>query len=169
MKRNKGITLIAVVITIIILLILAGVSINVISNQDGIIKKTINAKNKNEESLYDEKIKLSVLTALTEAGGEGETEKFYKKLNEELDKIEEGKGNIEYLPAEIEIKGKRYVIRKNGEVEQLGEKRWTYKKDDNGRETIVTNGIWDLTIGTYINYRAYITDAEGKNVEEKLD
>lgn len=44
MKKNKGITLIALVITIIILIILAGVSISVLFNQEGIITKAKKAK-----------------------------------------------------------------------------------------------------------------------------
>ena len=46
MKNNvKGITLIALVITIIILIILAGVSINLIGGSDGIITKSQRASN----------------------------------------------------------------------------------------------------------------------------
>lgn len=45
-KRQSGITLIALVITIIVLIILAGVSINILFNQNGIITKT---KNGSEE------------------------------------------------------------------------------------------------------------------------
>ena len=48
-KEQKGITLIALVITIIVLLILAGVSIAMISGQDGIATKAQNAK---EESAW---------------------------------------------------------------------------------------------------------------------
>lgn len=44
-RKNKGITLIALIITIIILLLLAGISINLISGQDGII---INAQEARE-------------------------------------------------------------------------------------------------------------------------
>lgn len=43
-KRNKGITLIALVITIIVLLILAGVTIAMVLGQDGIFKKAEEAK-----------------------------------------------------------------------------------------------------------------------------
>ena len=42
--KNKGITLIALVITIIILLILAGVSISMISGENGILTKATEAK-----------------------------------------------------------------------------------------------------------------------------
>ena len=38
-KEMKGITLVALVVTIVVLLILAGVSINTVLGDDGIIKK----------------------------------------------------------------------------------------------------------------------------------
>ena len=47
-KENKGITLIALVITIIILIILAGISINLILGQNGVIGKAKKAKNDTE-------------------------------------------------------------------------------------------------------------------------
>lgn len=45
-KIEKGITLIALVITIIVLLILAGVSIAFLVGDNGILKYTTNAKEK---------------------------------------------------------------------------------------------------------------------------
>ena len=54
MKRNKGITLIALIITIIVLLLLAGVSISMLGGQDGIITKTNNAKVKTEMTSVSE-------------------------------------------------------------------------------------------------------------------
>ena len=59
MKNNKGITLIALVITIIVLLILAGVSIAMLTGENGLIAKAISAKNKTEEAEIDEKDKLA--------------------------------------------------------------------------------------------------------------
>ena len=44
MKRNKGITLIALVVTIVVLLILAGVSISMLTGENGIIKQAEMAK-----------------------------------------------------------------------------------------------------------------------------
>lgn len=38
-KRNKGITLIVLVVTIIVLLILAGISINMLTGQNGILNR----------------------------------------------------------------------------------------------------------------------------------
>ena len=51
MKRNereKGITLLALVITVIVLLILAGITIGAITGNDGIIKNAQNAKEDTE-------------------------------------------------------------------------------------------------------------------------
>ena len=43
-KKNNGITLIALVITIIVLLILAGLSIAMLTGQNGILTQAQNAK-----------------------------------------------------------------------------------------------------------------------------
>ena len=53
MLKNKGITLIALVITIIILLILAGISISALTNQ-GLFKNAKEAKNRTENSQNEE-------------------------------------------------------------------------------------------------------------------
>ena len=48
--KQRGITLIAFVITIIVLLILAGVSIAMLTGQNGILTQAQNAKNRTEEA-----------------------------------------------------------------------------------------------------------------------
>ena len=57
-KRNylkeKGITLIALVVTIVVLLILAGVSINAVFGQDGIIEKAKDAQNKMDQATQND-------------------------------------------------------------------------------------------------------------------
>ena len=50
MKNNKGITLVALVVTIVVLLILAGVSINLVLGDNGIVKKAQDAKTKSAEA-----------------------------------------------------------------------------------------------------------------------
>ena len=50
MKNNKGITLVALVVTIVVLLILAGVSINLVLGNNGIIAKAKDAKTKSAEA-----------------------------------------------------------------------------------------------------------------------
>ena len=49
-KQESGITLIALVVTIVVLLILAGVTINAVFSDSGIIKKAQNAQNRMNEA-----------------------------------------------------------------------------------------------------------------------
>ena len=66
LKNNrKGITLIALVITIIVLLILAGVSIATLTGDNGILTRAQEAKTKTEEAKEDELRKLTALEATT--------------------------------------------------------------------------------------------------------
>lgn len=53
-KEQKGITLVALVITIIVLLILAGVTIAMVLGDNGIINRANEAKTKTEQSQKDE-------------------------------------------------------------------------------------------------------------------
>ena len=50
MKNNKGITLVALVVTIVVLLILAGVSINLVLGNNGIIARAKDAETKSAEA-----------------------------------------------------------------------------------------------------------------------
>ena len=54
-KQEKGITLIALVITIVVLLILAGVSINAIFSENGIINKAKGARTEYQNAANYEK------------------------------------------------------------------------------------------------------------------
>ena len=62
MRNNKGITLIALVITIIVLLILAGVSIAMLTGQNGILTQANNAGTQTREADIKEAIALAVST-----------------------------------------------------------------------------------------------------------
>lgn len=64
-KQTNGITLIALVITIIVLLILAGVAISMLSGKNGILNRATDAKKRTEESNEFEKIKLAEMAAMT--------------------------------------------------------------------------------------------------------
>ena len=63
MKNQKGITLIALVITIIVLLILAGVSIAMLTGKNGILTQTNKAKYTQIEGQVKEEINLAVQSA----------------------------------------------------------------------------------------------------------
>ena len=64
-QNTRGITLIALVITIIVLLILAGVSISMLTGTNGILTQAQNAKQVTEESAEKEKRQLSQIEAST--------------------------------------------------------------------------------------------------------
>ena len=59
-RRNHGITLIALVITIIVLLILAGVTIASITGENGILSKATQASQKTTQEKEREEIKMAV-------------------------------------------------------------------------------------------------------------
>ena len=68
---NSAITLIALIITIIVLLILAGVTLNMVMGENGLFGKANNAKEQTQKSTAEETIKLAVLENSTkEAAGE---------------------------------------------------------------------------------------------------
>lgn len=60
MKNQKGITLIALVITIIVLLILAGVTIAMLTGKNGILNKATGAVSETEKATAEEAIKMEV-------------------------------------------------------------------------------------------------------------
>ena len=62
--NNKGITLIALAITIIVLVILAGVSITALKGDNGIINEAKDAKTSNEKAQVQEEIELATIQAL---------------------------------------------------------------------------------------------------------
>ena len=62
-KQAKGITLIALIITIIILLILAGVTITMITGDNGILKQATGARETNTKAELEEQVKLAVMAS----------------------------------------------------------------------------------------------------------
>ena len=58
LKKQKGITLIALVVTIVVLLILAGVTISLLLDENGIIAKSKDARNANRAGAIKEEITL---------------------------------------------------------------------------------------------------------------
>lgn len=70
MKNQKGITLIALVITIIVLLILAGVSIAMLTGENGILTQAERAKNNNSEAEIADRINMALNGAYATILGE---------------------------------------------------------------------------------------------------
>ena len=66
MRNQRGITLIALVITIIVLLILAGVSIAMLTGDNGILSKARQAQTDTVKSSNEEILKLAISDVITE-------------------------------------------------------------------------------------------------------
>ena len=71
LKNNKGITLIALVITIIVLLILAGVSIAMLTGENGILTQARNADVRTAEAEVADKINMALNGELANLYAEG--------------------------------------------------------------------------------------------------
>ena len=67
-KKQTGITLIALVITIIVLLILAGVSIATLTGNNGILTQANQAKENNKVAAAREKVKVEALGSIDKSG-----------------------------------------------------------------------------------------------------
>ena len=67
MKNTKGITLIALVITIIVLLILAGVSIAMLTGENGILTRANDSKVATDDAEVIEKVNMELAAQLTNA------------------------------------------------------------------------------------------------------
>lgn len=78
---NQGITLIALVITIIVLLILAGISIATLTGEGGILNKATGAKEKSQKETIIEQARLDIFEKQTEHLG-SLTEKEFKTILE---------------------------------------------------------------------------------------
>ena len=108
------------ILNIIVLLILAGVSIAMLTGENGILTQAQNAKNKTEQSGEEEKVKLAVVAAKTDGYGTIKEEDLTDELikyfeNESNFNIEPSKNENSYL---ITITGseRSYYVEENGNV-----------------------------------------------------
>ena len=122
-EKNRGITLIALVVTIIVLLILAGISITMLTGQNGILNRAQEAKEKTEDAVLEEKIKLlTAETLINEYTGQ-EEEKTAQELQNELNNQGENVLVIQwdkYIIFDLN-KNKEYRVTNDGSIEYWGE------------------------------------------------
>ena len=137
-KSGKGITLIALVITIVVLLILAGVTIATLTGDNGLLTRANEAKEKTEEAEVIEKLKIAILE--DEVGNSNKEVVIDKKENYYI----------------LTYKDKKYLYTKNGEVteydntlayyietRQLNTGDYIEYSIGNGKNT--QNGIYTMT------------------------
>ena len=93
MRKDNGITLIALVVTIVVLLILATVSISMLTGENGVITQAARAKLENRAGTVDERVKLWKTEVKTSKNTgvpvDSENEMLQKLLDEDLVEEEE--------------------------------------------------------------------------------
>ena len=128
-KRNKGITLIALVVTIIVLLILAGISISMLTGQNGILNRAAEAKSKNGTAQNEDLVKLSTMDALSQGLGTITDANLKTALN---NNIGEGKYEITGDATNgwtVTVEGQDYRVEATGIVNGNGSSTGSGKMD----------------------------------------
>ena len=121
-NKTKGITLIALIVTIIVLLILAGISIATLTGDNGVLKSTLSAKEKAEISNEKEILEVATVQAMGRDRA-GIVTKI--RLQTALDEnTSEGITNVEedeeILLTTFVQSGRIYEVDKDGNIKYLG-------------------------------------------------
>ena len=154
-RNERGVTLIALVVTIVVLLILAGVSISMLSGDDGIIINAQKASEENDKGREKEIVTLAVGSALSSDEG-------YTIARDNLNSAlanHIGTEGVDYTLSETEpyiVKymdsGRSYIIDEKGKVSEY-----------------VDITEYGVEVGQYVAYNPTISDLSGTAVEaEKL-
>ncbi len=168
MKETKaqinGITLIALVITIIVLLILSGVSIATLTGQNGILTRANDAKEQTEIAEEKEKVELSAVGALAEDLSEEididklrtELEKYFKngKYNVQEGTNEDGIEGYVVTITENDQNGRKYFVDKNGNVTEYLEREPAEPTPGTGNNFSMGVGAIDIEFLTGTSYNA---------------
>ncbi len=117
-KKQTGITLIALVITIIVLLILAGVSIATLTGNNGILTQANTAKENNNSATAKEKVQLEAAGSFDNTGAFNK-EIFKNNLKNNL-KLEDS-DIIENADGTITVKIDGYEVKVDGTTGKVGE------------------------------------------------
>ena len=155
LSKQKGITLIALVVTIVVLLILAGTAIAMLTGDDGIIKNAQLGKEENDKGREQEIVTLAVGSALSSDEG-------YTIARDNLNSAlanHIGTEGVDYTLSDTEpyiVKyldsGRSYVIDEKGKVSEY-----------------VEIDLTGVEVGQYVAYNPTISDLSGTAVEaEKL-
>ena len=151
--EQRGITLITLVVTIVVILILAGVSISMLSGDDGIIINAGKAKEETDQSALEEEVKLAVSSNNIEkqTGGVG-------NLEEKLNKIQ---GATVTKPAEdtyyVEREGHEVTVYEDGTME--GEKIDIWDGTSKEKPEVDELGNWHIyTTGQMKFFADYCND-----------
>ena len=141
MKNNKGITLIALVVTIIVLLILAGVSIAMLTGQNGILNRASDAGESTAVANAKEKVTLAINEAITDyykdtyTGSEATTTTtLYSASKAALDKLNG-----------VEESGATIAVAESGDTTKTTTVTISYKGATKATGTLASAGTFEWT------------------------
>ena len=147
-KQNGGITLIALVITIIVLLILAGVAIATLTGDNGVLTKAGNAKNTVNDAEIEEQIKLAYQDYyMAKYSDSGYTlQNALAKTGLDVVSVDGSDSTGYEVKVNTKNGEKSYILQSNGTV-GIASSEWTY--DGHGT---YTKGIKQIKVGQEVNY-----------------
>ena len=123
-KKANGVTLIALVVTVIVLLILAGVTISTLFSDSGIVKKAQEAANKTQEAINREQSELNQL---------------YDDLFDALNNMGDGRGTTPEPEPELPADGS-FSEKKGVNTPNLGDGMTAIEWDENANDWVETEG-----------------------------
>lgn len=162
-REDNGITLIALIITIVVLLILASISIANLTSDTGIIKETRNAKSLAEKAVLEEQVEMAIIKAEKEFDNptiEQIKEKIKETTGREDITIDEETGKISIGGINMDNMVNDY-IKLPYEPVYLQPGDWEYTIDDNTNTAELTK--YKGTPTKTIRVPNYIK-VEGKNI-----
>ena len=168
-KKQGGITLIALVITIVVLLILAGVSVNAIIGDEGIVNKAKEAQIKMNEAQQNDRNSLNSLSnwldeALNEivdnTNGENTTSGNTTGGNTTGGNTTGGGETPENQSPKVTIGGAEVTLTEQNVGQYLGKVVSNYKSGATGTTESITIGSTSYTVST--QYRLYYVDFDNK-------
>ena len=173
--KQNGITLIALVITIIVLLILAGVSIATLTGENGILTRANDAKEQTGIASEKEQVELAVASALAEARGgeiqqsvlEEELGKYFKAGNYEVEAGTNENGTEGYVVTitENDENGRKYFVDKNGGLSEYTAKEPAEPTPGTGENFSMGVGAIDIEFLTGTSYN--VGEANEPVLDEK--
>lgn len=121
-KTTSGITLLALVITIIVLLIIAGISISTLTGDNSIIKKSIESKTQTEIAEEKELLNKSVIKCIGKNKNNNLikdelTEQLDSDLGENYTKVTDSTNNT--LNVKFMKSGREYKVDSDGNVYEI--------------------------------------------------
>lgn len=164
-KRNEmGITMVALVVTIVVLLILAGVSISLVLGNNGLITKAKEAKEMYESSSKKEKIGMAVQACMINNSKEIKLDDLKESIKNQVpDAVIDGNS----FPVIVDLESEKVSIDKSGNVKTCVKS--VKLKIDNKEQEITEKNVADYygrEVENYTQndtkYRLFYIDFEGK-------